>query len=203
MAFLAYAGTLLGSTWASGVNLYLTVAGLGIAHRFEWINLPGDLDVLSNPLIIGLALVLYLIEFFADKIPYVDSTWDAVHTFIRPVGGALIAYLAASQGTDVAQAVTGLIGGTIALNSHVTKAGTRAMINVSPEPISNSVASVSEDVLVVGSLWLMITNPIVLGVIVILFLVLSVWLFKKVIRLFSRIFRGRDSRGSGSAQPAT
>jgi len=91
---------LIGSSWTSGINLYLTTAGLGIAHRMHWLNLPGELDVLANPLVIAVAIILYIIQFVADKIPYVDSMWDTVHTFIRPVGGFVLGYLALSGAAE-------------------------------------------------------------------------------------------------------
>lgn len=187
-ASLGSLGLLLGSSWASGINLYLTVAGLGIAHRMQWLTLPGQLETISHPAIIALALILYAVEFFADKIPYVDSGWDAIHTAIRPAGGAMLAYLATTEAGPVVQTATALLGGTIALDSHVTKAGTRAMINTSPEPFTNIGASVTEDVGVLGAIWLMITNPLVIAVLVILFVLLSIWIIPKIFRLFAKIF---------------
>jgi len=189
MEIIPFVGLVLGSSWASGINLYLTVAGLGIAHRLEWFTLPGEMDVIAHPLIIGLALMLYLIEFIADKIPYVDSTWDAVHTFIRPIGGGILIYLAASEGDAVAQMAGALLGSPVALDAHLMKASTRAAVNVSPEPVSNSVASVTEDAAVVGSLWLIIHHPLILVGLVIGFVLLSFWLIPKLFRFIKRIFQ--------------
>ncbi|MCB9799191.1 MAG: DUF4126 domain-containing protein [Candidatus Omnitrophica bacterium] len=189
MSLLNLTGIILGSAWASGVNLYLTAAGLGLAHRLGWLVLPGDLQILANPLVITAAIILYVIEFVADKIPYVDSAWDAVHTAIRPVGGALLAYWATSEAAPVIQAVTALAGGTLAFDSHMTKAGARAAINTSPEPVTNSVASLSEDALVVGSLWLMAKHPWVMLILVAVFISFSIWLLPKIFHFFGRIFR--------------
>jgi hypothetical protein len=197
MGSISYIALLLGSSWASGVNLYLTVALLGVAHRLEWLSLPGQLEVISNPLIIGLALILFAIEFVADKIPYVDSAWDAVHTFIRPFGGALLGYLSVSQGDAFAQTVASLVGGSIAFDSHLTKASTRVAINASPEPFSNSVASITEDVSVLGAVWLILNHPVIMIVAVIIFILISIWLIPKLFRLFKKVFGylfGRESK---------
>lgn len=189
-------GFLLGSSWASGINLYLTVASLGIAKRMEWIELPGQLEVLSHPLVIGVAVVMYLIEFCADKVPYVDSAWDAVHTFIRPVGAILLGYMAFA-GTDVDPAVQMAIAlgtGAVAFNSHLTKATARAAINTSPEPVSNSVASVTEDACVLGVLCLVNSHPILASLLVILFIVFSIWFLKKMFHLMKRVLSGRKAK---------
>ena len=127
-------------------------AGLGIADRAGWITLPGNLDTLSHPLVIGAAVIMFGVEFLADKVPYVDSAWDSVHTFIRPLGGAALAYMGAADMGPVAQTSLSLLGGTVAMDSHLTKATTRVAINTSPEPITNSVASITEDATVIGIL---------------------------------------------------
>lgn len=188
MELIALLGLILGSSWTAGINLYLTVAGLGLAHRLNWIVLPGHLEILSHPLVIFATVLLYLIEFFADKIPYVDSAWDAIHTAIRPLGGAIIAYLATADSGALAQAASTFTGGMIALDAHATKAGSRALINTSPEPITNSVASVAEDSIVLGSLWLIIHHPWAMILIVFLFIVLSIWLLPKIMRAFAKVF---------------
>ncbi|MFH1783171.1 MAG: DUF4126 domain-containing protein, partial [Candidatus Omnitrophota bacterium] len=162
MEILNNIGILAGSSWASGVNLYLTVAGLGIANRMGMIELPGDMGAISNLLVISTAVLMYGIEFFADKIPLVDSAWDSVHTVIRPLGGAALSYMAMANMGPAAQIPVALISGGIAMDSHLTKATTRLAINTSPEPVTNSVASVSEDALVLGAIWMIIKNPIVL-----------------------------------------
>lgn len=199
MEILNAVSVILGSSWTSGVNLYLTIAGLGIAHRMQWITLPGNMDAISHPLIIALAVILYLVEFFADKIPYVDSAWDSVHTFIRPIGGATLAYLGTSETAPIVQTAMTMIGGTVALDAHATKAGTRVAINASPEPVTNSVASVTEDGLVVGAIWLMIAVPIVIGILVALFILFSIWFLPKLFRLigkgFKFLFTGTQNEG--------
>jgi hypothetical protein len=189
MEILNAVSVILGSSWTSGVNLYLTVAGLGIAHRMQWITLPGNMDVISHPVIITLAIVLYLVEFFADKIPYVDTAWDSIHTIIRPIGGATLAYLGTSETAPIVQTAMTLMGGTIALDSHATKASARVAINTSPEPVTNSVASVIEDILVAGAIWIMIVIPIVIGVFVALFVLFSIWFLPKMFRLIGKGFK--------------
>jgi len=203
MGFVNSIGALLGSSWASGVNLYLTMAGLGIAQRMNWVELPGNMQALSHPLIILLAVVLYGIEFVADKIPFVDSAWDSVHTFIRPLGGAAMGYLATADAGPVAQTAVALFTGTVAMDSHLTKATTRAAINTSPEPVSNSVASVTEDAAVCGALFLIIKHPIIAAVAVVLFIVFSIWFLKKMFRFLKKVFgafggKSKESVESGS-----
>lgn len=182
MEILSNLGVLLGASWASGMNLYLTVAGLGLAHRMEWIALPGDLAVISHPAVIIVASVLFLIEFFADKIPLVDSAWDSVHTFVRPVAGAALGYMLMGDAEPVMRIFAALLAGCIAMDSHLTKATTRAVINTSPEPVSNSVASVTEDVSVVGVLYLIMKHPVIATIVVVLFILFSVWFLKKMFK---------------------
>ena len=188
MEFLNSTGLLLGGSWASGVNLYLTAAGLGIAHRFQWVTLPGELEILAHPLVIAVAIIIYLIEFFADKIPYVDSVWDSFHTIIRPAGGAALGYLAMSEAGPAARMAASLVTGSIAMDSHLTKAASRAAINTSPEPVTNSVASVTEDISVVGILVLTARHPVIASLLVIAFLVFSIWFLKKMFRFVKRVF---------------
>lgn len=188
MGILANLGTVLGGAWASGVNLYLTIVVLGIADRLGVIDLPGGLDVLSHPLVITVALLLFLVEFFADKIPYVDSAWDSVHTLIRPAGAALLAFMAMSDSGEAAQISVALVSGTVALDSHLTKATARAAINTSPEPFTNITASVSEDALVLVALWLIFTHPIIAGILVISFIVFSIWFLKVMFRFLKKVF---------------
>ena len=189
MEVLNNLSVLLAGTWASGFNLYLTAAGLGIADKAGWIALPGNLDTLSHPLVIGAAVVMFGIEFLADKIPYVDSAWDSVHTFIRPLGGAALAYLGSADMGPAVQTSLTLLGGTVAMESHLTKATTRVAINTSPEPITNSVASVAEDATVIGILWLIIKHPIIAAVVAILLIVLSVLILKMLFRFVGKVFR--------------
>ena len=192
MDILSNLGALLGGSWASGVNLYLTIAVLGILDKMNVLSLPGDLEVISNPFIIGIAIVMYLVEFFADKIPLVDSAWDSIHTFIRPIGGAALSYMAMADMGPVAQIPAALLSGTIAMDSHLTKATTRAAINTSPEPFTNSIASVSEDAMVVGVIWMIVKHPIIAGIAVILFVLFSIWFLKMMFKFVKKIFsRGK------------
>ena len=150
----------LGLSFASGVNLYATVLVVGLAHRYGWFPiLPEELSVLGNPVILGIAGVLYALEFFADKIPFVSTVWDGFHTFIRPLGAAALALGAAEQFGPVGQAAAFLIGGAVALGSHSTKASARVLAHTAPEPTTHSVISVAEDVGVVGLLVLVYTHP--------------------------------------------
>jgi len=189
MESLPSLGLLLGGSWASGINLYLTTAALGLAHRMGWMILPGDMDALAHPLVIALAVILFLIEFFADKIPFVDSAWDSVHTLIRPAGGAVLGYLAMAEAGPALQIPVALLTGSVSLDSHLTKATARAAINTSPEPVSNSVASVTEDVSVLGVLYLIVQHPILAAILVVLFVAFSFWFLKKMFRFLKRLFR--------------
>jgi len=189
MEMFSSLGVLQGSSWATGVNMYLTIGGLGIAHRVGWITLPGNMDTISHPLIIVVALVMYVVEFFADKIPYVDSAWDSVHTFIRPIGGAALGYMAMADMGPIAQIPVALLTGGVAMDSHLTKATTRAAINTSPEPVTNSIASVTEDASVAGVLFLVMQHPIIAGVLVILFILFSIWFLKKMFKFLKKVFR--------------
>jgi hypothetical protein len=150
MDILATLGRTLGFSLAAGVNLYATVALVGLAARFGWVALPEQFQAFNNPWVIGVAGALYVVEFFADKIPWVDTMWDAVHTFIRPVGGALIAVAALGDASPTIEGLVALLGGTVAASSHLTKAGTRVAANASPEPFSNWALSLIGDVFVVG-----------------------------------------------------
>ncbi len=196
-------GLLLGSSWASGVNLYLSMAGLGIAHRMEWIKLPGNLEVLSHPLIVGVAIFLFVIEFVVDKVSYVDSVWDSVHTFIRPIASAVLGYTAMGDAGSVIQILIALLTGGIALDSHLTKATTRLAINASPEPVSNSIASVTEDATVIGALYLIINHPIVIAILVTLFIVFSIWFLKKMFKFMKKVFSFSGKGKPGEANPGT
>ncbi len=179
----------LAGGWATGLNLYLTAVALGIAQRMEWIALPGDLAVLGNPLVIFLALLLYLIEFVIDKIPFLDSAWDSIHTLIRPVGGVVLASLAYAHFPENSQHLAAGIAGLASLSAHLGKAGSRIVINTSPEPFSNSAASVAEDAIVLGLLWLVFKHPVIAMVIVFGLLGLTIWLIPKVFRFMKRFFQ--------------
>jgi hypothetical protein len=150
MDVLVTLGRTLGFSLAAGVNLYATVTLVGLAAHFGWVALPEQFQVFNNPWVIGVAAALYVVEFFADKIPWVDTLWDAVHTFVRPVGGALIAVAALGDASPTVEGLVALLGGAVAAGSHATKAGTRVAANASPEPFSNWALSTIEDVFVVG-----------------------------------------------------
>jgi len=178
----------LGTAWTSGINLYATISVLGLLQKFGSVKLPGGLDVLDNWAIIGVAGGLYLVEFFADKIPYVDSVWDVVHTFIRVPAGAIVAYAAVSDMDPSISISAALVGGTLAFSSHGTKAAARIGANLSPEPISNWVLSLFEDVLVIGGVLLAVFAPIAIAVVLIVFILFFFWFFRKIARAIKRLF---------------
>jgi hypothetical protein len=183
MELLVSLGRTLGFSLTSGVNLYATVAILGLAARFQWVTLPPQYQVFNHDWIIGTALVLYAVEFIADKIPWVDSLWDSVHTFIRPVGGALVAAATVADGASpVFEGVVALLGGTIAASSHFTKASTRVAANASPEPFSNWALSLFEDVFVISLGLLAIKYPLATFFISVLILVTIVLALRWIIR---------------------
>lgn len=158
-------GRTLGFSFAAGINLYATVAILGLAARYDWVALPPQFQVFDNDVVIVTALVLYAVEFVADKIPWVDTLWDGIHTIIRPLGGALIAVATLGEASPGVEALVALLGGTVAAGSHVAKAGTRAVANTSPEPFSNVLLSLIEDVFVAGLSLLALALPLIaLGV---------------------------------------
>ena len=183
-------GRTLGFAFAAGVNLYATVAILGLAARYGWVELPAQYDVFDNDIVIGAAIALYLIEFFADKIPYVDTLWDMIHTVIRPVGGALIAVETLGDASPTVEGLIALTGGLVAAGSHLTKTSTRAMANASPEPFSNWILSFSEDLLVVGLGVLALKYPIaalvVAAVLIALVAVFAAVILRTVRRWFAR-----------------
>ncbi|WP_457672947.1 DUF4126 domain-containing protein [Thiolapillus sp.] len=176
---------MLGAGWASGINLYAAMLVLGWMGMSGQVDLPPGLEILSNPMVMGAAGLMFVVEFFADKIPGLDSLWDGLHTFIRIPAGALMA-AGAAQGLDMGSAgeLVGLIlGGGLATTSHVSKASTRALINTSPEPVTNWTASVTEDVAVVGGLWTALNHPWLFVLLLTLFILLAAWLLPKIWRL--------------------
>jgi len=173
----------MGAGWVSGINLYAAVATLGLLGRFANLQLPGELDVLTSWWIIGIAAAMYSVEFFADKIPYLDSTWDAIHTFIRIPAGAVLAATAFGDFDRSVQVVALLLGGGLALSAHGTKASARAAVNLSPEPVSNVVVSIAEDILAVGAILLSIFLPAVLIGLVIFFVVVSIFVIPRMISM--------------------
>lgn len=177
-----------GVGWASGINLYALVLVLGIAGATGNIQLPAELAVVQSPMVIMAAGVMYVIEFIADKVPGVDTGWDTLHTFIRIPAGAMLAAGAVGDVTPALEIAAGLMGGTLAGASHLTKASTRALINTSPEPVSNWTASISEDLLVLGGLWTMFNHPILFLCLMVLFIALVIWLLPRLWRLIKKIF---------------
>jgi hypothetical protein len=183
-------GRTMGFSFAAGINLYATVAILGLASRFDWVSLPPQFKVFDNDIVIGAALVLYVVEFVSDKIPWVDSIWDAVHTVIRPAGGAFIAVATLGQASPAVEGLAALMGGTLAAGTHFTKAGTRAVANTSPEPFSNWLLSLTEDVFVVGLGMLALKYPalaaIVVAVCLVLMVIFAAWIVRAVRRRWGR-----------------
>jgi hypothetical protein len=184
-------GRTLGFSFAAGLNLYATVAILGLASRYGWVSLPPQFQVFNHDLVIGAAIVLYVIEFFADKIPYVDTLWDMLHTVIRPVGGALIAVTTLGEASPTVEGLVALLGGTIAAGSHLTKTSTRAVANTSPEPFSNWILSLGEDLFVVGLGYLALQYPLAALVVAIVLTVLILIFAAVIIRTVRRWFGRR------------
>jgi hypothetical protein len=198
MSLIQVLGLALGAAWTSGINLYATVAVLGLLEHYKLAHLPGGLHVLDNPLIIGVAIFLYVVEFFADKIPYVDTVWDALHTFIRVPAGAVLAAAATSDINPTVQVLALLLGGGLALSTHGTKATVRAGANLSPEPLTNWALSLLEDVLAIGAVVLAVVYPVGIFLLILIFLLLLIWILPKVLRRIRRMlkaagdfFRGR------------
>jgi hypothetical protein len=185
-------GRTLGFSFAAGVNLYATVAILGLASRYGWVELPAQYQAFNNDIVIGAAIVLYAVEFFADKIPYFDSLWDMIHTFIRPVGGALIAVTTLGDASTPVEGLVALLGGTIAASSHLTKTSTRAMANTSPEPLSNWALSLGEDVFVVGLGYLALKHPIAALVVAVVLLAAIAIFAAVIVRTVRRWFFRRQ-----------
>ncbi|HJQ71346.1 MAG TPA: DUF4126 domain-containing protein [Blastocatellia bacterium] len=189
MDFINTIAIALGASWVSGMKLYAAVAALGLLGRFANLQLPGELHVLTNWWVIGVALALYVIEFVADKIPLVDSTWDVIHTFIRIPAGAVIAAAAFGDFDRGVQVIAFLIGGGLALSSHGTKTTTRAVVNTSPEPFSNIGVSLAEDALSIGSMLLAAFYPILLFIVVATGLLISIIVLPKIIRYIRGVVR--------------
>ncbi|GAA5315388.1 MAG: hypothetical protein AseanaTS_05930 [Candidatus Pelagadaptatus aseana] len=182
-SYEALIGTLaltMGASWASGINLYAALLVLGLAGSSGNLDLPPDLEVLQDPMVIGAAGLMYFVEFFVDKTPGVDTGWDTIHTFIRIPAGALLAAGAVGDVTPALEIASGIMGGTLAATSHTTKAGTRAIINTSPEPFSNWGASITEDLMVFGGLWAALNHPVIFLCILLAFILIAIWLLPKI-----------------------
>ncbi len=172
----------MGAAWAAGINLYAAIATLGILSVTGNLTLPPDLQVLANPLVIGAACLMFAVEFIADKMPGVDTGWDTVHTFIRIPAGALLAAGAVGELNPAVSLAAALLGGTLAAGTHGMKAGSRLLINTSPEPLTNWAASIVEDIMVIGGIWAAVNHPWVFLVLLAIFILLMIWFLPKVWR---------------------
>lgn len=178
-----------GLAWASGFRLYATICVVGLLGYFHYVQLPSGLTLLSHPLVFSVAGILMLIEFLADKIPYIDSTWDAIQTFVRIPAGALLAMGALQSADPMIITLAGLLGGSLAGVTHATKAGSRALINTSPEPVSNVATSFGEDGLWLGGGWLALAHPAIFISVLILFMLVMLWMLPKLWRGISLVLR--------------
>lgn len=186
MEWFATLSLALGTAWTSGINLYATVTVLGLLQKFGWAKLPGGLDVLDHWAIIGVAGFLFLVEFFADKVPYVDSVWDAIHTFIRVPAGVIVAYAATSELDPGIYIPAALLGGGLAFSSHGTKAAVRVGANLSPEPVSNWVLSIIEDIIAFIGTLLAVFAPVIIAIVLVVFVILFVWAFPKIVQALKK-----------------
>ncbi len=196
----------MGAAWASGINLYATVLTLGLLGLTGHVVLPPELQILSDPLVLAAAALMYCVEFFADKVPGVDNTWDLLHSLVRIPAGALLAAGAVAEVGPAAELAAALVGGSLAAATHATKAGGRLVVNTSPEPFTNWALSIAEDVAVVAGLWAALHHPwLFLALLVLLVLVLA-WLLPRLWRAVRRIGRGLAGalrgRGAGGTGPA-
>lgn len=189
MSPLETLGFALGTSFASGLNVYATVAAAGFFQRMGWVDLPASLDILSHPLVMGIAVTMFVVEFIADKIPLVDSAWDAVHTFIRPPAAALLAYSSFGTVDEAWKLGAALIAGSVALTSHGAKASARAAANTSPEPVSNWLLSFGEDAVAISLSWLAATHPVLTGAIVIVLVLIATFVIWKLFGFFRRAIR--------------
>ena len=180
--------------FASGINLYATIAVLGLCSRFHLVELPEQFKAFEHPLIVSVAIVMYVVEFVADKVPWFDSVWDTLHTLVRPVGGALVAVTALGDASPAAHVVAALLGGSVAMTTHLGKAGTRAVANASPEPFSNWVLSLGEDAVAIGLTYFAIQHPLVALAISIFLLVAIIACATVLIRAARRRFWRRASQ---------
>jgi Domain of unknown function (DUF4126) len=179
-------GLAFGAGFSSGLNLYATVATLGLLERFGIIHLPPSLQGLSHTWVLAIAIALYILEFFADKVPYVDTAWDVVHTFIRPPAAAVLAYSAVSAAPAEWRWAAALLAGGVALTSHGTKSSARAAVNTVPEPFTNWALSLGEDVLAVWLTWMATAHPLVTTIVVVALLAFSAFLLFHLFRFARR-----------------
>lgn len=193
----------MGIGWASGINLYAAVFMLGFMGMNGYMELPPDLQLLADPMVLAAAGLMYCVEFFADKTPGVDTGWDVLHTFIRIPAGAVLAAAAVGDISPAASLAAGLVGGGLAATAHATKAGSRALINTSPEPVTNWMASIGEDLAVIGGLWTALHYPLLFIGLLILFIILAIWLLPKIWRGLKRIAQTITRFLRGSSTSAT
>lgn len=185
----------MGFAFAAGINLYASVAILGLAGRYGWVELPPQFDVFNHDWVIAAALAMYAIEFVADKVPWVDSLWDSAHTAIRPVGGALIAVAAMGEASPAMEGLIALAGGTLAAGTHLTKAGTRAVANTSPEPFTNWILSFTEDIFVVGLGFVALQYPVAAFVVVAVLTALIAIFIAVIVRWARKRWKGKGGEG--------
>lgn len=190
-----------GLAWASGIRLYAVLLLAGLLGRYGFIHLPDTLAVLEHPFVIAAAGFMFIVEFLADKIPAVDSLWDGIHTFIRIPAGALLAAMALGDHDPAVTVAAGILGGTLAAGTHAAKAASRAVINASPEPVSNLVASFSEEALVFGGLFAAFHYPVAFLILLALFVFLLLWLLPKAWRASQSVVRRLTGRYTPSTSP--
>lgn len=178
----------MGLAWASGINLYATLFTLGYLANTGNIDLPPDLQIVANPLVMAAAGLMYCIEFFADKVPGVDTGWDAIHTFVRIPAGAMLAAGAIGDLNPAVELAAAIVGGGLAAGTHATKAGSRVLINASPEPFSNWIASIGEDAIVILGIWTSVKHPLVFLFALALFILLMIWLLPRIWRGVKKVF---------------
>jgi hypothetical protein len=193
MDTVAFLGRTLGFSVAAGVNLYATVALIGLASRFGWVALPPEYAIFDNDWLIASALFLYAVEFVADKVPWVDTLWDTVHTFVRPLGGAVVAVAALGDASPGMKALVALLGGTVAAGAHATKAGTRVVVNTSPEPFSNWIISLAEDGFVIALGLLALKYPLAALIVSSVVIIGIVMIAAVLVRAFRRRFGRQPS----------
>lgn len=199
MEWLATLGRTMGFSLAAGVNLYATVAILGLASRYDWVQLPDQFKAFDNPWIIGAAAVLYVVEFVADKIPWVDSIWDSVHTLIRPLGGAVIAVASLGDASPTVEGAIALLGGVVAASSHATKASARVAANTTPEPFSNWFLSLAEDAFVVGLSFITLKYPLIALAISVTIVILIVMAARSIWKWLKSAGSARGAEGASRA----
>lgn len=178
----------MGAAWASGINLYATILVLGLMGNSGTMPLPEPMQIVQEPVVIGASALMYAVEFFADKFPGVDTGWDAIHTFIRIPAGAALAAAATGNVDPSISLAAAIVGGSLTAATHATKAGSRVMINTSPEPVSNWAASISEDLAVFGGLWVALNHPLLFLAALVIFIILLIWLLPKLWRAIKKVF---------------